>query len=857
MIRNRVRALARGRVGPAGGLRFAVAVIALGGGSLLAVTATAAPALASIPAPLVVTTTSPLTATAGSAYVAKLDATGGTKPYSWSLAGGTSLPAGLVLHASTGQITGNPQGPGGTTDFMAEVTDAESPAVSATALESITVVVNPLTVASVTLPAATSGVPYSATLAATGGVAPYSWSLAGGTLPAGLKLRAATGVISGTPTTGGNFTFVAQVTDSEAVPQTASASEAITTGVSGLVVTTASTLPTVASGVPYSVKLSAAGGVTPYQWSLASGVLPAGLKLAKTSGVISGTTTATGPDSLTVQVTDAEAPAVSATENVLLNVVTPMVVPGNLPGASLSESYTASLLPTGGLGPYSYAITAGSLPAGLALDGGTITGSASADGTTSFTVSVTDSENPPATVTQTESITVTQPVIYVATDGSDSNAGTQMAPFQTIGAALTLAGAFTNPVIDVAGGSYNEGSGISLISNVTINGGYSEGAWTQTSGLPTTIIGSPQAALADSVTGVSINDVTLAPVAPAAAGSSVYGLRAIDGSSVALADVTIATPNAAQGANGAPGGSGRDGDIGQNGQSGAGCGPSTNTPTPGGTGGTLVTAGGTGGTGGAQYSGICGANGSAGNSGSGPSGGPGGSFGTGSAGCCASGGSPGHDGGSGAPGPAGPASFFSAALAGTTWAGFPGNSGTSGQDGSGGGGGGGGGGVGCAGLCFNTLGTGGGGGGGGAGGAAGTAGNGGGAGGGAFGIFLSGSSVTLVATTIQVGNGGTGGNGGSGGQGGFGGPGGSGGAGGNGVGGYGGYGGNGGNGGNGGGGSGGTGGPSIGIFRGDGSTASVDGASLITVGAGGAGGPGGTFPVLAPTGAPGLAIALF
>ncbi len=83
---------------------------------------------------------------------------------------------------------------------------------------------------------------------------------------------------------------------------------------------------------------------------------------------------------------------------------------------------------------------------------------------------------------------------------------------------------------------------------------------------------------------------------------------------------------------------------------------------------------------------------------------------------------------------------------------------------------------------------------------------------------------------------------------------GNGGVGGNGVGGDGGSGGRGGNGGSG---SGGTGGPSIGIFRGDGSTASVNGASLITVGAGGAGGPGGTFPALAPAGAPGVAIALF
>jgi hypothetical protein len=851
MIRKHVHVLARGRI--------AMAAIALAGGSMLAASAPATAALASTPAPLVVTTTSPLTATAGSAFLAKLDATGGTKPYSWSLAGGTSLPAGLVLHASSGQITGTPLGPAGTTNFMAEVTDSESSPASATAAESITVIVNPLTLTTVTLPAATAGVPYSATLAATGGVAPYSWSIPVGSLPAGLKLRAASGVISGTPSAGGNFTFTAEVTDSEATAQSASAPESITAGVSGLVVTTGSTLPTATSGVPYSVKLSAAGGIAPYQWSLASGSLPAGLKLAKSNGVISGSTTATGLDSVTVQVTDSEVPAVSATENVSLYVVTPMVVPGNLPGASLSESYDTSLQPAGGLGPYSYAIAAGSLPPGLTLQpDGEITGPPSADGTSTFTVSVTDSENPPATVTQAESITVTQPVIYVATDGSDGNTGTQLAPFQTIGAALTLAGAFTNPVIDVAGGSYNEGAGISLISNVTINGGYSEGAWTQTSVQPTTIIGSPQAALADSVTGVSINDVTLAPIAPAAAGSSVYGLRAINGSSVALADVTIDTPNAAPGANGTPGASGGSGDVGHSGQFGSGCGPTAIPPTPGGTGGALVNAGGTGGTGGAQFSGICGANGSVGAPGSGPSGGSGGSLGTGSAGCCANGGSPGHDGGAGAPGPAGPANFFSPVLAGTTWAGFPGIGGGSGQDGSGGGGGGGGGGVGCENFfCVNALGTGGGGGGGGAGGAAGTAGNGGGAGGGSFGIFLSGSSVTLVATTIQVGNGGSGGPGGNGGQGGFGAPGGSGGAGGNGVGGSGGNGGNGGNGGAGGAGSGGTGGPSIGIFRGAGSTASVDAASVITVGTGGAGGTGGTLPLLGNSGGPGPAIPIF
>ncbi len=64
------------------------------------------------------------------------------------------------------------------------------------------------------LPAATVGVAYSQTLAATGGTTPYTWTLAtGSTLPAGLTLSTA-GVISGTPTTAATSTFTITVTDS-------------------------------------------------------------------------------------------------------------------------------------------------------------------------------------------------------------------------------------------------------------------------------------------------------------------------------------------------------------------------------------------------------------------------------------------------------------------------------------------------------------------------------------------------------------------------------------------------------------------------------------------------------------------
>ena len=66
-----------------------------------------------------------------------------------------------------------------------------------------------------TLPAGTVGTAYSQALAATGGTTPYIWTIAAGTLPAGLTLSSA-GVLGGTPTTAGSATFTVRVTDATA-----------------------------------------------------------------------------------------------------------------------------------------------------------------------------------------------------------------------------------------------------------------------------------------------------------------------------------------------------------------------------------------------------------------------------------------------------------------------------------------------------------------------------------------------------------------------------------------------------------------------------------------------------------------
>jgi fibronectin type 3 domain-containing protein len=108
---------------------------------------------------------------------------------------------------------------------------------------------------------ATQGTVYSATLAASGGVTPYTWSITSGALPAGLTLTAATGIIAGTPTAAGTFTFTVKVTDStKPTTQTATANLSLsvlgTSSYSVLLDWTASPTPTVTGYKVYRGKTS-------------------------------------------------------------------------------------------------------------------------------------------------------------------------------------------------------------------------------------------------------------------------------------------------------------------------------------------------------------------------------------------------------------------------------------------------------------------------------------------------------------------------------------------------------------------------------------------------------------------------
>src|SRR3984885_13042053 len=353
---------------------------------------------------LAITNSALPTADAGALYTASLSAIGGAAPYQWNLASGI-LPSGIQLQTASGVIGGKSAIPG-SYPFSVQVTDASGR--SATAAFSLTVTVPPvattLAITNSALPAADASMLYTASLSAIGGVRPYQWNLVKGVLPSGIQLQTSNGVIGGKSAIPGSYFFSVQVTDASGHSAIASFSLTVTVPpVATALAITNSALPAADASMLYTASLSAIGGVRPYQWNLVSGVLPSGIQLQTSSGVIGGKSALSGSYPFSVQVTDASGH--SATAAFSLTVAAPPVAStltimnSALPTADASMLYTASLSAVGGLAPYQWNLKSGILPSGIQLNSssGVVSGMTAAPGSYPLSVQVSDASGHSAT----------------------------------------------------------------------------------------------------------------------------------------------------------------------------------------------------------------------------------------------------------------------------------------------------------------------------------------------------------------------------------------------------------------------------------------------------------------------------
>jgi hypothetical protein len=241
-------------------------------------------------------------------YTQTLASSGGTTPLSWAIDSG-SLPPGIALNSTTGQLSGVPSA-SGTYTFTAKLTDS----LGANATRAFDLVIaDILTIATSSLSDGSVNTSYSVALTASGGTVPYTWAIIAGVLPSGVSINENTGLLSGIPTESGVFYFVGRVTDYDG--HTATKTFSLT--ISDLNIASA-TLADGTIDTAYTATLQASGGNSPYTWVVINGTLPPGIGLESDTGVISGTPTAAGSYGFTVRVTDAGGKTASKTLSILV-----------------------------------------------------------------------------------------------------------------------------------------------------------------------------------------------------------------------------------------------------------------------------------------------------------------------------------------------------------------------------------------------------------------------------------------------------------------------------------------------------------------------------------------------------------
>lgn len=348
--------------------------------------------------------TLPLFANRTVAYTGALTLANGAAPFTWSIASGT-LPTGITINASTGEIGGTPTDTSYTDrNITVRVVDVNGSA----AQSAQTIRYADVLALSGSLASGIQGSAYSSSFTRTGGHSPFTYAITSGTLPPGLSLNTSTGVISGTPSTTTSNAITVRVTDASGAQQSRSgtisiASAYVPINLSGSITSNSQNVETLSafSITPNygGVSVSGGSGSISYSWARISGstAISAGSPSSLETSFV-GTVSPGSSVSATFRVT-ADDGISSDTLNVTITVtnvyVTMALSAGTLPRGTRTVAYSHSLSRTGGRSPFTFAVVSGTLPSGITLNSstGALSGTPTDTGYTdrALTFRVTDS----------------------------------------------------------------------------------------------------------------------------------------------------------------------------------------------------------------------------------------------------------------------------------------------------------------------------------------------------------------------------------------------------------------------------------------------------------------------------------
>lgn len=330
-------------------------------------------------------------ATVGKPYDLKIMGKGGCTPtfVRYDVVAGT-LPPGLKVEPSTGEVSGTPT-QAGVFKFFLQVSDLPQSWCTDSKQSQWQFKITVLPGFSIVqrqskLSPGQVGLAYN--MQFTASATATAWSVSSGSLPAGLTLNTSSGLLSGTPTTAGDYNFQVSATDG-----TQSDTQTYAMSVVNPLKITPPAAPAAEVNRPFSLTLAATGGKQGYTWSVPSdSPLPAGLTLDATKGTISGTPTTAGTSVSKVTVTD----TLGLTSTIDLNIAVAdqlTVVKRALRPAKVGRRYLARLSAQGGVSPKLWTVVGGSLPRGIHLNraNGVLSGTPIRPGTKRATIRVRDS----------------------------------------------------------------------------------------------------------------------------------------------------------------------------------------------------------------------------------------------------------------------------------------------------------------------------------------------------------------------------------------------------------------------------------------------------------------------------------